>query len=258
MTVPLDTITALLGAWLWPFFRCAALLTAAPLFGAAYVPTRVRLALALTLALVLAPVVPAPAVDPFSLAGLLLVLQQVLVGLLLGIAVRLVLVVFDLAGQVISQTMGLGFAAMVDPSTGAQVPAVSQLYLLLASLVFVTLNGHLLMVQVLAHSFEVVPVGGAGIEIESFWQLASRAGWVFGAGVLLALPAVTAMLVVNLAFGVMTRAAPQLNLFAVGFPLTLLMGFVVILLTLPGVLSEVDTVVGEALGFASALLVGGP
>jgi len=258
MTVSLDTLTSLLGAWLWPFFRVAALLTTAPLFGAAYVPVRVRLALALTLALVLAPLVPVPAVDPFSVAGLLLVVQQLLVGLMLGVAVRLVLVVFDLAGQVISQTMGLGFAAMVDPSTGAQVPAVSQLYLILASLVFVTINGHLLMVQVLAQSFQVVPVGAGGIAVESFWALATRAGWALGAGALLALPAVTAMLVVNLAFGVMTRAAPQLNLFAVGFPLTLMMGFMVILLTLPGVLSETETVVGEALGFASGLLVGGP
>ncbi len=256
MTFQADALPALVGAWLWPFLRVAALLTAAPILGAGYVTPRVRLALAFALALVLTPLVDAPAVSPLSAAGVLLTVEQVVVGVLMGLAVRLMLVVFDLAGQLVSQTMGLGFAAMVDPATGAQVPAVSQLYLVLASLVFVTVDGHLLLVQVLARSFEVLPPG-AGVDPGAFWDLPARAGWVLGAGALIALPAVTAMLLVNLAFGVMTRTAPQLNLFAVGFPITLIMGFVVILLTLPGVLSQVEATVVQATSFALWLLGGG-
>jgi len=120
MTVSADTLASLATAWLWPFFRIAALLSAAPLFGAAYVPPRVRLAIALGLALVLAPLVASPAVDPFSLAGGLLAAEQILVGVLLGFAIRLALLVFDLAGQVVGQTMGLGFASMVDPALGSR------------------------------------------------------------------------------------------------------------------------------------------
>lgn len=256
MTVHADTIPLLIGAWFWPFVRIAALLTAAPLLGAGYVTPRVRLALAFALALVLTPLVDVPPVSPLSAAGVLLTVEQVVVGVLMGLAVRLMLVVFDLAGQLVSQTMGLGFAAMVDPATGAQVPAVSQLYLVLASLVFVTVDGHLLLIQVLARSFEVLPPG-AGVDPGAFWDLPARAGWALGAGALIALPAVTAMLLVNLAFGVMTRTAPQLNLFAVGFPITLMMGFVVILLTLPGVLLQVETTIARAAAFALGLVGGG-
>ena len=145
---------------------------------------------------------------------------------------------------------------LVDPASGAQVPAVSQLYLILTSLVFVTLDGHLLLVQVLARSFEVLPLG-ASVDPGAFRELAMRAGWVLGAGALIALPSVTAMLLVNLAFGVMTRTAPQLNLFAVGFPITLIMGFVVILLSLPGVLSQVEATTTEVLSWALELVGGG-
>lgn len=256
MILPADTVSLLLATWLWPFLRVAALLTSAPLLGASYVNRRVRLALAFALGLVLTPLVEAPAVSPLSAGGLLLGVEQVVVGLLMGFAARLMLLVFDLAGQLVSQTMGLGFAAMVDPASGAQVPAVSQLYLILTSLVFVTLDGHLLLVQVLARSFEVLPLG-ASVDPGAFRELAMRTGWVLGAGAVIALPSVTAMLLVNLAFGVMTRTAPQLNLFAVGFPITLIMGFVVILLSLPGVLSQVETTTTEVLSWALELVGGG-
>lgn len=258
MTLSAEVLTGLFTAWLWPFLRIAALLTAAPLFGAAYVPARVRVALAVALALVLAPLVPPVDVQPLSLAGGLLAAEQVLIGLVLGFGVRLALVVFDLAGQVISQTMGLGFASMVDPSTGTQVPVLSQVYLVLATLVIVTINGHLLIVQLLAQSFEVLPLDGGGPVAQALVEVVASAAWVFSAGVLMALPAVTAMLVVNLAFGVMTRAAPQLNVFAVGFPITLLMGFVVVLLTLPGSLANVPAVFERGLELTAELLSGGP
>ena len=254
MSLSADALTALLSAWLWPFFRIAALVSAAPVFGGAYVPPRVRLALAAALALVVAPLVAAPAVDPLSAAGGLLVAEQVLVGLLLGLGLRLALVVFDLAGQVIAQTMGLGFASMVDPASGTQVPVVSQLYLILATLVIVSIDGHLLMLRLVAESFQALPVGASTPVPLASWDLVSGAAWVFAAGAVMALPAVTAMLVVNLAFGVMTRAAPQLNVFAVGFPITLLTGLVVILLTLQGSLADVGAVLDHALGLSATLL----
>lgn len=257
VTVAGAEVSAAVAGWVWPFLRTAAVLTAAPVVGAAYVPARVRLALALALSFVLVPLVTLPPIEPLSLPGGLVAAEQVLVGLMLGFAVRLVVAVFDLAGQVLGQTMGLGLAAMVDPATGTQVPALSQLYLVLASLVFVTIDGHLLLVQALAESFRVFPVAGSGLEADPLWLLASKASWVFGSAVLMALPGVTAMLVVNLAMAVMTRAAPQLNVFAVGFPVTLIVGLAVILLTLPAALLDAGRLVTEAVGFAGGLLAGG-
>ena len=184
--------------------------------------------------------------------------QQVITGLAMGLALRLVFSVFELAGQIIAQHMALHFASLVDPNSGVQVPMISQFYIILATLVFLTLNGHLLCIQVLAESFRALPVGSGGLGREGLWALVQHGGWIFSSAVLFAIPIVAALLVVNLAFGVMTRAAPQLNVFAVGFPVALILGFAVMLLTLPGVMGLFEQFFAEALNFARALVDGGP
>ena len=252
-------IAAMVTSWLWPFVRIGAMLAVAPLFSARYVPVRIRLGLAVVVTMVIMPVVPAaPAVAPFSGEGFLITVQQVLTGLAMGIALRLVFTVFELAGQIVAQHMALHFASLVDPNSGVQVPMLSQFYLVLATLAFLGLNGHLLCIEVLAESFQVLPVGLDGLAWDDLWTLVLQGGWIFSAAVLFALPLVAALLLVNLAFGVMTRAAPQLNIFAVGFPVTLILGFALMLVTLPGALAQFEQLFSDTIAFLRLLLAGGP
>src|SRR3990172_9530026 len=164
MVITEAQLTALLQAWLWPFVRIAALIMAAPVVGTRAVPPRVRIVLAVGMTAVLVPVLPAPdAIEPFSAAGLAVTVQQVLIGAILGLSLRFIFTAVELTGQLLGQQMGLSFAAMVDPQSGSQVPIVSQFYVLLATLLFLSLNGHLLMLHALAESFRTLPVGGIGV-----------------------------------------------------------------------------------------------
>ena len=245
-------------AWLWPFLRISALVTAAPVFGNRQVPARIRLGVALTLTLAIAPVLPPmPLVDPLSASAPVIAMQEVVIGTALGFALRLVYIVLEVGGQLIAQMMGLGFASLVDPQNGIDVPIVSQLYIMFATLLFLTLDGHLAIIEVLADSFVTLPVAAQGLGPNRLWVLVGQAGWVFSSAVRMALPAIAALFMVNLAFGVMTRAAPQLNIFGVGFPLTLMFGFGVILLTLPTTLTELGSLLDSSIAFARSMLSGG-
>lgn len=229
-------ILSLLAGYLWPLFRIAAFIAAAPLFGTRLLPMRVKLIFALALAIVIAPVLPPPpAVEMFSLMGFMVVLQQILIGAAMGFALQLVFGAFVLGGQIMALTMGLGFASLNDPASGVIVPTVSQVYSIFVTLVFFAINGHLVMIEVLAESFYSLPVAVSGLSFDSIWSLLKWASYMFSGAVLMALPAVASMLVVNVGFGVMTRASPQLNIFAIGFPVIMTLGFVVILFSLPSV-----------------------
>ena len=245
--------------WFWPFVRIAALLSVAPVFGTRSVPVRVRLGLALALTLVIAPVVGTrlPDVDLFSADGALVTGHQVLIGLSIGFAMRLLFTVLEVAGQLVAQLMGLGFAAMVDPQSGVQVPVVSQLYVLVTTLAFLALDGHLLLIRALADSFQVLQVAHAGVGQNTMWSLVTQAGWVFSSALLIALPSMAALLIVNLAFGVMTRAAPQLNVFAVGFPVVLMLGFVIMFITLPSIVFQLGDLFDAAFEFVARVIGGG-
>jgi len=231
-------VTALVGSYMWPMFRIGGLIMSAPLFGSRPVPARIRLGLTLVITFVVVPVVtPAvPAVDALSPSGVLVVIQQVLIGVLMGFALQLVISAVITAGQVIALQMGLGFSLMVDPQNGAQAPVLSQLYVLMVLLVFLGLDGHLVMIEILSDSFRYMPISDKGLVPDDFWQVVSWGSMIFSGAVGIALPAIASLLVVNMAFGIMTRAAPQLNIFAIGFPITMMLGFAVVLLTLPSVI----------------------
>ncbi len=251
-------ITAWIGAFLWPFFRIAAMFMSAAVFGVRALPVRLRLMLALAVALVLAPLAgPMPAVDPMSVEGLIITAQQILIGIAMGIVLRLVFAALEIAGEMIGSLMGLGFAALIDPQNGVQVPAVSQLYILLATLMFLALNGHLLWIEAVAESFRLIPVGTAGMAPEGAWLLVGFASQMFGWAVRMALPVVAALLVVNLAFGVLARTSPQLNVFSVGFPAALLVGLALLLFTLPSVLLKVGPMTADGLDQVGRMLTGG-
>ncbi|MCB1748006.1 MAG: flagellar biosynthetic protein FliR [Gammaproteobacteria bacterium] len=221
-------------AWLWPFLRVGGFVMAAPVIGTRAVPTRIRVVLALLLTSVLAPLAAAPAIDPLSASGLLTAAQQVVVGATIGLVLRLTFFVFEFAGQLVSQQTGLGFASLVDPTSGAQVPVLAHFYIVLATLLFFTVDAHLVLVQLLADSFRLLPIGPVGIAAAGAEGIVSWTGELIADGLLLGLPVIVALLAINFALGVMARAAPQLNIFAVGFPLMILFGMVLVVLTLEG------------------------
>ncbi len=235
-------ITAIIGAWIWPLFRIGAMVMAAPVFGARSVPTRVKLVITLALTMIIAPLLPPmPEVGIFTPLGFLTIVQQVLIGIVMGFAAQLAFSAVITGGQVIAMQMGLGFSLMVDPQNGSQAPVLSQFYVLFAILIYLALNGHLVLIQVLLDSFSLIPVGPEGLQTGEFRKLADWGGQIFAGGLAIALPAIASLLVVNIAFGVMTRAAPQLNIFAIGFPITMILGFALILITLPGIVPRTGT-----------------
>lgn len=226
---------------MWPFMRISAMFIAAPLLSARSIPVRVRVLLAFLVAWVILPVLPPmPAVDLISVDALVIGAYQVLIGTAMGFIFQMVFAAFVIAGQSIANSMGLGFASIIDPQNGLQVPVVSQAFLIMVTLIFLSLNGHLMLIDMLAKSFDSLPVGFFLPSTESLWQLVNWGSTMFASGILVAMPAVAALLLCNLAFGVASRAAPQLNIFAVGFPVLLMVGLVFILLTLPVVIHHLS------------------
>ena len=248
-------LIALVQSWLWPFFRVAGLLMAAPVFGTPSVPVRIRLILALSITIVIAPILPlVPVADPLSPMGLLVVGQQTLIGITLGLALRTVFLVVDVAGQVVAQQMGLGFSMLVDPQNGNSVAVVSQFYNILTILAFLSLNGHLMLLETLAGSFRSQPVGAHGLTRDGLWEVTTSVGWLFAQAVLIALPAIVTLTIINLAFAVTSRIAPQMNLFAVGFPAILLLGMAVLILSLSGFSGQVAHLFDGAFDLIQGLL----
>ena len=233
----LSVTSAQLEGWLallaFPMARILGFVGAAPVFGNNAVPRRVKLVVGLAVTMGVLPVVtatPPEAID--SWAGILILFQQTLIGIAMGLVLRVVFAALDLMGEIISLQMGLSFATFFDPVAGGQTAVVGEFLTLLATLVFLSLNGHLLMIDALARSFEWLPVS-ATLPHKGGWLILARFGAsIFASGLLMALPIVTALLITNIALGVLTRAAPQLNLFAIGFPITLTVGFGVLLLAL--------------------------
>ncbi|MDN7139123.1 flagellar type III secretion system protein FliR [Pseudomonas sp. JQ170] len=240
-----------IGTWvasfILPLFRVAAVLMTMPVFGTTLVSARIRLYFAVAITVVIVPALPAlPEVHALDLSALLLIAEQVIIGALLGMSLQLLFQVFVVAGQIVAIQMGMAFASMVDPANGVNVAVISQFLTMLVTLLFLAMNGHLVVFEVLTESFTTLPIGG-GLLVNHFWDLAGRLGWVFGAALLLVLPVITALLVVNIAFGVMTRAAPQLNIFSIGFPLTLVMGMGIFWVGLADVLPHYQALASEAL-----------
>jgi flagellar biosynthetic protein FliR len=240
-------IGAWVGSFVLPLFRITALLMFMPIIGTQLVSARVRLYLALAICVVLMPTLPAmPEVDAISLQAFIWIAQEILIGVMLGFTLQLFFQIFAIAGQIVAMQMGLGFASMVDPANGISVPVIGQVFMILVTLLFLAMNGHLVVFEVLAESFFTLPVGG-GFLVDSYWDIANKLSWVLGAALLLVLPAITALLVVNLAFGVMTRAAPQLNIFSIGFPLTLVLGMVIVWIGMADILAQYQVFASEAL-----------
>jgi flagellar biosynthetic protein FliR len=225
--------TGQLEAWVaqgfFPFARIGACLMVAPVFGARFVPARTRIILAVAITALVVPLIPTPAIEPFSPQGFVAVFQQLLIGVAFGFALQVVFDALALAGQLLANSMGLSFAFNIDPLRGSSTPALGQLYVILATFTFLALGGHIALIEMLVAGLYTLPVGLTGLGQEGLWALVLWGGTLFSGAIAIALPGVTALLIVNLAFGVVSRAAPSLNLFAVGFPVSLVIGLLVVL-----------------------------
>jgi flagellar biosynthetic protein FliR len=219
-----------LAAFMFPLVRLLGLVMAAPVFSNRGMPVRVRLAAGLGIAIAVLPSLPPmPDIAPGSGVGLVVMGQQVFIGAAIGFSIRLVFAAIDLAGSFIGMQMGLSFALFFDPNSGGQSAVLADFLSLIATLLFLALDGHLIMIDLLVRSFEWLPVG-SGIN-GSGWGLIPRAGSaIFATGLLLSLPVLAVLLVSNTALGVLTRASPQLNLFAIGFPITMTAGYLTLIL----------------------------
>jgi len=226
-------LNAWLAAFAWPLARILALIASAPVIGNPSFPARIKIGLGVLLTILVAPLVASPpGIDPSSATGLLVLAQQVLIGLALGFAMQVVFWAAEIAGELIGLQMGLGFATLYDASVPGFIPVLGQYLGIVVSLAFLAVDGHLLLISALVQSFEVLPLAplsaAGGLRALVEWG-----GNIFSFGLALALPLLAALLTTNLALAVLTRAAPQLNIFVIGFPLTILIGLLGMVLVMP-------------------------
>ncbi len=250
ITVSFSTIQHEMAVILLPMIRVSGMFLSMPLLGAKYVPTLIKLGLIVTISLALSQTASVPiAFELFSIQGILAVVTQLLIGILLGFVFQLIMQSFIIAAQLIAMEMGLGFASMVDPNNGVSVPIISQLYILFFSLLFLSMNGHLYLIEMLDASFQHFPVTESPLALLGLDKLPALGAVMFLNSIKIALPALVCLLIINLALGIMTKAAPQLNIFSIGFPITMLFGMVIIWLSILYILPLFDDIVRE--GFES-------
>ncbi len=242
----LSLTDAQMNAWLaqfiWPFARILALLGTAPLFGESTIPRQAKVGLAFVLTVAISPTLNIPIDIPVSsYTGLMILTQQVLIGIAMGFTMRLVFAAVQTAGEFVGLQMGLSFATFFDPVSGAQTAVLSRIFNILAVLVFVAVDGHLLVLGTLVQSFDLLPAAPLRLSVDGWGVIIERGSQVFVSGLLLALPLIAALLSINLALGILNRAAPQLSVFSVGFPITLTVGLILLAIVLPNMLPFMET-----------------
>ncbi|ELR65101.1 Flagellar biosynthesis protein FliR [Photobacterium marinum] len=229
MSYPSALLLEWIANYFWPLTRISSMLMVMTFFGARFVSARIRFYLSLTITFAVMPVLPQvpQQYEILSVGGFLITAQQVIIGISMGLVTQFVTQTFVLLGQILGMQSSLGFASMVDPANGQNTPVLGQFYLFLAIMLFLATDGHLTMLNMVVMSFKTLPIGEAMFQQVDYHQLAGWFGHMFKAGLNMALAGIIALLTVNLSFGVMTRAAPQLNIFSLGFSFALLLGLVI-------------------------------
>lgn len=250
-------LQSLLVYW-WPFCRIMAVFSLAPLFNHKALSVRVRVLLAMVLTGVLTAALPAsPTLDPLSLKGILTAIEQVAIGLLLGLALLLVFTVFTLIGDIVSTQLGLSMAVFNDPMNGvSSASIIYQVYFILLALLFFAIDGHLVTITIIFQSFVYWPIG-SGIHFDGLQTVAWSLGWVISAALLIALPIVFCMTLVQFCFGLLNRISPAMNLFSLGFPMAIIAGLTLIYLTLPNLSEAYLHLTRELLGNIGEILRSG-
>lgn len=224
---------------LWPLTRVLGCIAVVPLFNHPSIPKRIKLAIGFVITLAIVPAIQVPVIEVLSWQGLLSLLAQFLIGISMGFVMRLLFTAVEMAGFMMGMSMGLGFASFYDPQAQGQSIAIGQFLTMLALLIFMSLDGHLIVVAVMLQSFETMPIALEHWQLNS-QMVANLGGHIFAAGLLLSLPVVASLLITNMALGVLTKAAPQFNIFGIGFPITISVGFLMTLLSLPSLVSPVS------------------
>ncbi|MEY3879246.1 MAG: flagellar biosynthetic protein FliR [Pseudomonadota bacterium] len=235
-------------AFIWPLVRILGVFSSAPLLSNTSFPMQTRLGLGVAMTVLVAPNLPAfPEHDPLSWVGILILTQQFMIGIAIGFVLRIIFTGVELAGEMIGMTMGLGFATFFDPQSKGHSSAISQLLSFLTLLIFITSNLHLLLIETLVDSFHSLPIGVTSLDTNSFQQIAYYGSRLFSLGFQLSLPIITTLMITNMALAVLTRAAPQLNLFAIGFPITFLAGYLMLYVLLPSLTTPIYNMLQEGL-----------
>jgi flagellar biosynthesis protein FliR len=255
----LDITSGQLEHWValffWPMCRIAAFLMSDPLLGHNSIPNSVKVGMAVVLSVLLAPVLPPmPDVPIVSWQSLGIVVEQLLIGTSLGMVMRVTLAAVEMAGEICGMQMGLAFASFYSAESNTNTMVLSRFLSMIALLMFLALNGHLLVLDVLAQTFKSVPVGNLRIDALSWERVARYGGHIFLTGLLLSLPMVAALLIINLAMGILNRAAPQLTVFAVGFPVTLSTGLVLLMALTSNLGRFLEQLMNESLHFMQVLV----
>lgn len=240
--------------FIWPLTRILGLIMVAPIFGHRSVPRRTKIGLGVFIALIVSPTLPPmPDVGLGSWHGLFILVQQLLIGIAMGFIMRIVFAAVEAAGEIVGLQMGLGFASFFDPQSAGQTLVLARFFNLLATLVFLSVNAHLLFIGVLVESFQTLPISMQPLSAAGFFTVASFGSIVFSMGLQLALPIIAILLMTNLALGILTRSAPQLNIFAIGFPITLGVGLIVLNATLPYFAPQLEFMIQN--GFKTVIMV---
>ncbi|MCX7946450.1 MAG: flagellar biosynthetic protein FliR [Hydrogenophilus sp.] len=258
LTLTDDQWSEWLSLYVLPFFRILGLLAAAPLLSNRAIPTRVRLALAIAITLAIVPSLP-PIVQPVAVGSwaiLPAIIAELLIGVVIGFLIRLAFAAIDLAASLAGFQMGLSFAVFFSPTTGAQTPVLNEFIGLFATLLFLSLDGHLMLILAIAKSLHWLPPPASSLSWQTGWEmLLSVPLTLFVVAFMISLPVTAALFLTNIALGILTRTAPQLNLFAVGFPITISIGFLTLLITFPAIGEVIRNVFTDALETAEAFLV---
>lgn len=247
MVFQINELMSSAGDFILPFSRVAALFSVAPILSSPFLQLRIKVAIASVITIFMFPLLTnTQEVTLVSSAGFVQIGIQILIGLLMGFMLRLVFSALTIAGENIAVTMGLGFAQITDPVNGVTVPIVSQFLTIAATLLFLALDGHLALINMLFDSFTYIPIGSTFQHQNALWDVVSWATNMFSGALMVAIPAITALLIANSALALMTRAAPQLNVFSVGFPITIILGLIVIALTLPSMATVFQNLLNSA------------
>ncbi|WP_217536602.1 flagellar biosynthetic protein FliR [Vibrio metschnikovii] len=242
MEYPASVVLDFIAHYFWPFTRISAMLMVMTVTGARFVSPRIRLYLGLAITLAVMPAVPAIADDLqlLSFQGFLTTLEQIIIGVAMGMVTQFLIQTFVILGQILGMQASLGFASMVDPANGQNTPLLGQLFMFLATMFFLATDGHLTMIQLVVLSFTSLPIGAGSLTNVDYYELSQWLGIMFKVALSMSLSGIIALLTVNLSFGVMTRAAPQLNIFSLGFAFALLVGLLICGYTVSGLFAHYD------------------
>ena len=253
MTLLASEIVERFYMYLWPMLRISALLVTAPLFSLDALTLPIRIMLALVVTVLIYPLVNWPVIDPVTANGVLQIVNQIFIGAMMGLMLQIATGALTLAGQTISSSMGLSMATLIDPNVG-NVPVIAQFIVILSTLVFLGFGGHVIMLSMVLDSFTAVPIGQSILGQVAFGKVVAWSSMIFLGGVLISLPVIVSLLFINIGMGVITRAAPSLNIFSVGLPASIAAGFLVLILAMDGIVGRIQWLWKQAFNHARDLV----